>query len=656
MKKKKEIQIRYYNDELNDDFGNPNHSRKDVFHSFDYKRHGFPKIGDNIFYYGFAIPALSTLGRIMGYKIIGKHNLKTLKHYVKNQKKGFFIYSNHAGIYDVIENLMLGYPRRVNTIGYSDPLSIPVARHLVRSLGFLPLPTNIRDLPEFQSILEYYVLKEAQGISLFPEAHLWPYYTNVRNFKRSSFRYPALFNVPTIPVFNQRRERKGFWKLFPQPRVTMYVGPLIFPDPNLSFKENQKMIGDKTYEFMKTIADNVPHEDRVKYVYKEKEAITKMTILFVCDVLGQENNGTTIAAMNIIRYLKENGHNVRVLCCDKDKIGQEGYFVLPTLNAGPFNAYVEKNGVSLAKIDKKIIESAFDGVDICHIMMPLFLGKYCAKYAHKKKIKLTAGFHVQAENVSNHFFLMNLKFANIAFYKNFYKKLYRYCDAIHYPTNFIKTTFEKIVGTTPGYVISNGVKKSFVKIENVERPDDLKNKIIILSIGRYSKEKAQSILISAVSKSKYKNDIQLILAGSGPLEEKLRSEGNVLPNKPIMKFFSHDEIVKTINISDLYVHTAEVEIEAISCLEALTCGLVPVIADSSRSATKYFALDERNLFKNNNSSDLAEKIDYWIEHPEEKKECSDKYLGFTKQFNFDNCMKKMEDMFLDVLTSVSYKK
>ena len=30
-----------------------------------------------------------------------------------------------------------------------------------------------------------------------------------------------------------------------------------------------------------------------------------MTICVVCDVLGQENNGTTIAAMNLIRSLRE---------------------------------------------------------------------------------------------------------------------------------------------------------------------------------------------------------------------------------------------------------------------------------------------------------------------------------------------------------------
>ena len=38
-----------------------------------------------------------------------------------------------------------------------------------------------------------------------------------------------------------------------------------------------------------------------------------MIIAVVSDVLGEENNGTTIAAMNLIRSLKAKGHEVRVI-------------------------------------------------------------------------------------------------------------------------------------------------------------------------------------------------------------------------------------------------------------------------------------------------------------------------------------------------------
>lgn len=373
-----------------------------------------------------------------------------------------------------------------------------------------------------------------------------------------------------------------------------------------------------------------------------------MKILFVCDVLGEENNGTTIAAFNVMRYLKSRGHEIKILCCDKDKIGMKDVFVCPSLNAGPFNNYVKKNGVSLANPDKRVVEEAFKDIDLCHIMMPLILGKYCARYAHQHHVPLTAGFHVQAENVSNHFFLMNVAFANTALYKNFYSKLYKYCDGIHYPSQFIRDTFEKIVGPTPGYVISNGVKSDFKKLDNIQRPKELDGKFVVLSVGRYSKEKNQMVLLKAIKYCKHKDIIQLILAGDGPTKAKLEEEAQGFSISPIFKFFNHDEIVKIMNISDLYVHTASVDLEAISALEALSCGLVPVINYSPKSAVKNYALSMHCLYKLNDPKDLAKRIDYWIEHKEEKDRLSLNYLNFTKRFDFNISMASMEKMFEDV--------
>ncbi|NLB48674.1 MAG: glycosyltransferase family 4 protein, partial [Erysipelotrichia bacterium] len=90
-----------------------------------------------------------------------------------------------------------------------------------------------------------------------------------------------------------------------------------------------------------------------------------MNVLLVCDVLGEENNGTTHAAMNLIRHLKSCGDHVRILCGDQDKKGVENYYVVPTLKYGPIINYLfKKNNVTLAKPDTKIIKQALQGVDI----------------------------------------------------------------------------------------------------------------------------------------------------------------------------------------------------------------------------------------------------------------------------------------------------
>lgn len=375
-----------------------------------------------------------------------------------------------------------------------------------------------------------------------------------------------------------------------------------------------------------------------------------MKICVVSDVLDEENNGTTIAAMNLIRSLKEKGHEVKIVCpVTKYHNGDDFYFVPKLKLPKVLQNIVDKNNVVIGRPKKKIFYEAMKDCDVVHVMIPLFIGPKAARFAKKKLHKpVTIGFHAQAENVSSHILgLMNSKMVNKIIYKHYYNKAYKYADCIHYPTNFIRNVFEDIVGDTNGYVISNGVQKIF-KPTKSEKPEELKNKKVILFTGRLSLEKSHSILIKAISKSKYEKDIQLILAGQGPRKDEiLKLSSKLLTNQPIIYFYSREELVKIINYADLYCHPAEVEIEAISCLEAICCGLVPVIANSPKCATKEFALDERSLFTVNDPDSLRDKIDYWFDHPEELKEMKVKYANSASRFDFDECMDKMELMIKD---------
>ena len=376
----------------------------------------------------------------------------------------------------------------------------------------------------------------------------------------------------------------------------------------------------------------------------------KMIVTVVCDVLGKENNGATIAGMNLIRFLKKQGHEVRILCADQDKKGQEGYYVCPALHLGKWlDSLVAKVGVTIAKKDMKTIEEAITGADIIHLHVPFSLAKNAAKLAEKMNIPMTASFHMQAENLTSYFKLNKSHLANHMVYKIIYKNVYRHVGGIHYPTEFIKNKFEgSIKKKTPAYVISNGVN-SHVKKMDIEKPEEFKDKIVILSVGRLAREKSQDTLLKAVNYSKYKDKIQVILAGQGLKEKYYRKLGEKLPIKPIMQLFPRDEIVKVINYADLYVHSAEVELEGIACLEAIACGKMTIVSDSKQSATKEFAIDEKCIFKNRNPKDLARVIDYWIEHPEEKKEYEKKYLEGATIYNQDDCMKRMEEMLFEVI-------
>jgi glycosyltransferase involved in cell wall biosynthesis len=374
-----------------------------------------------------------------------------------------------------------------------------------------------------------------------------------------------------------------------------------------------------------------------------------MIITVVCDVLGEENNGTTIASMNLIRYLKSRGHTVRVLCADQDRVGEKNYYVVPNLSLGKLlDAYIKKVGVTLAKPQEDVVRRAITGADHVHSMLPFGLGMKAVKICKELGISITAGFHMQAENFTSYVKLNKLEPLNKGVYKFIYKHFYKHVDGIHYPTDFIRNVFEKNVKqTTPGYVISNGVN-SYVQKRESEKPEQFKDKIVILTTGRYAREKSQDTLIKAVKLSKHASSIQLILGGQGVKEKYYKKLAKRLPIPPVFKFYSRTEIIDVLNYADLYVHPAEVELEGISCLEAIAVGKMTIVSSSPRSATRTFALDDSCIFKKRNAKDLARVIDFWIEHPQKRKFYEQKYLEQAVVYDQTECMKKMEEMITEV--------
>lgn len=372
-----------------------------------------------------------------------------------------------------------------------------------------------------------------------------------------------------------------------------------------------------------------------------------MNVTIVCDVLGEPNNGTTIATLNLIRHLKNSGHRVNVVSADETSAEGENNYVVPTLHLGKFaDSVLRRNGVSLAKADEEVLKDAIRDADVVHIQIPFFLGTAGTRIARSMNKPVTASFHCQAENVTSHIGMMNFPPANKLTYKVFYRNVFRHIDKIHYPTRFIREVFEKEVGPTNGEVISNGVNDAFF---DLSRRENREGKFTVVCTGRYSKEKAQDALIKAVSRSAHRENIRVVFAGDGPRKKRLMRLAESAGVDCAFAFFTREQLTKQLSEADLYVHTAIIEIEAISCMEAIASGLVPVICNSERSATRFFALDDNNLFRKNDAEDLARKIDFWYEHPELKKQYSEKYANLRAEFSQEACMQRMEKMLLDAI-------
>ena len=107
-------------------------------------------------------------------------------------------------------------------------------------LGAIPVPTGFRGMKQFIKTIEFY--HASSNITIYPEAHIWPYYNGVRPFTDSSFSYPIKLNAPTFAFFTAYTKPKGFLSCFRKANITVYVSEPIFADEGLSAQEKRKNI------------------------------------------------------------------------------------------------------------------------------------------------------------------------------------------------------------------------------------------------------------------------------------------------------------------------------------------------------------------------------------------------------------------------------
>lgn len=383
-----------------------------------------------------------------------------------------------------------------------------------------------------------------------------------------------------------------------------------------------------------------------------------MKILFVIDTLYTANNGTSISARRYASELRQHGHEVRALCGDTPHNDEQasvtnydyctGIFHFPV-----FQPLCEKHDFYYANADKSVrpmIYEACEWADVVHVFLPFFLTNAAVDYCLKIGKPITGAFHMQPENITSSFGVGKVKCCNDLIYAIFRRLTYNRLRHVHTPSEFMATILRQHGYTSQIHVISNGIHDEFVaagekKIATPTLPDKPADGLYkIMMIGRLSREKRQDVIIRAMRYSRYADRIQLVFAGHGPEYNHYLRLCRGLKNPPLFIYKQRPELIQELLSTDLYVHASDMESEAISCIEAFATGLVPVIANSANSATPQFALDERSLFRAGDPKDLARAIDYWLDHPDERRQMERTYAATAHQYTLSHCVTLFEQM------------
>ena len=125
-------------------------------------------------------------------------------------------------------------------------------------------------MKHFVDAIEFYN-KKGHSIAIFPEAHIWPYYNDIRPFQSKSFLYPVKLNSPVVAYCTVFSKPTGIFKRFRKANIKIYISEPFYPDTSLSVKEAQQKIRDEVYDFMKTTADKYSTYSVIDYIYKPTE-------------------------------------------------------------------------------------------------------------------------------------------------------------------------------------------------------------------------------------------------------------------------------------------------------------------------------------------------------------------------------------------------
>jgi 1-acyl-sn-glycerol-3-phosphate acyltransferase len=262
MKKPIYGQIIYYQDELNDDFANTNINAKKITADYRYSiTNVWARLGSFLLLYLIAIPVINLLNWFrFGIRIHGRGHLRGIK-------TGYVLYGNHTHHYDAfIPQAIICRPRKTYIIAHPDAVSIPFIKYLTKGLGAWPLPDTVKGSMRFLDAISA-ALKKKRVIAVYPEAHIWPYYTKIRPYLPTSFQYASRNNVPAVPMVTTYRRPKGWFKEYRKPLMDIHIGAPIYPLASLSVKENAIRLHGQTMAFMNEYAsrpDNVAFYEYVK--------------------------------------------------------------------------------------------------------------------------------------------------------------------------------------------------------------------------------------------------------------------------------------------------------------------------------------------------------------------------------------------------------
>lgn len=183
------------------------------------------------------------------------------------------------------------------------------------------------------------------------------------------------------------------------------------------------------------------------------------------------------------------------------------------------------------------------------------------------------------------------------------------------------------------------VDDTFKKMIDVDKRDNL-----IGFVGRFSVEKGILNFIESIPKIlQYDNDIKFIIAGDGPLNEKVRtylSENDLLGHAVLADWISSDDLPIYLNKLKLLVIPSTTEGLPNIILESFACA-TPILANPVGGIPDLVKDSETGFLMSNNSSEvIAQSVIRCINYPNLDKITKNAYKTILVHYKFEKAVER----------------
>lgn len=238
------VKTRIYHDEMKDEFSGIVRETREVGADFPYiHKNLLWRAASFVVYRIIMTPFAYIYPRIKyGVRVVGREAVS------RCGGRGFFIYANHTLTdADPYVPNVISFPQRNYTLVNADNISAKGTKNYVLMCGAIPLPQS--SVTALRRMTEAIGKRIADGcsVTVYPEAHIWPFYTGIRRFSPGNVSFPVRFSAPVITAtttYAPPRRSGG------EPRVTVYVDGPFYPDASLPRRAAEEKLADEIYSTM----------------------------------------------------------------------------------------------------------------------------------------------------------------------------------------------------------------------------------------------------------------------------------------------------------------------------------------------------------------------------------------------------------------------